>query len=69
MSKCDCFQTQEKLQYLYKPFTGEPFPLYVTVGICYGTKERDGCTCTGDRSKCNFYPEVRKNANGGDKVK
>ena len=60
MNKCDCFRTQEKLQYLYRPFTGEPFPLYVTIGICYGTKERDECTCNGDRSKCDFYPEVRE---------
>lgn len=23
--------------------------------VCYGTKEREECTCGGDESKCNFY--------------
>ena len=26
---------------------------------CWGTKERDVCSCGGDESKCNFYPEKR----------
>lgn len=25
--------------------------------VCYGTKEREECTCDGDKSKCNFYKE------------
>lgn len=28
--------------------------------VCYGTKEREECSCAGDKSKCNFYPEYRK---------
>lgn len=24
-------------------------------GTCLGTKEREPCTCEGDRNKCNFY--------------
>lgn len=28
--------------------------------VCYGTKEREECSCNGDISKCNFYPEKRK---------
>lgn len=24
-------------------------------GICYGTKEREPCSCGGDYNKCNFY--------------
>ena len=33
-----------------------------TIGYprCYGTKDRDLCSCHGDVSKCNFYPEKRK---------
>ena len=27
---------------------------------CMGTKELDPCNCNGDKSKCDFYPEVRK---------
>lgn len=26
---------------------------------CWGTKERDSCSCGGDGSKCDFYPEKR----------
>jgi hypothetical protein len=40
--------------------------------VCYGTKEIDVCSCGGDKSKCNFYPEVRKKANpmtNGDKFR
>ena len=29
---------------------------------CFGTKERDICSCGGDRSKCDFYPEVHEKA-------
>lgn len=28
--------------------------------VCYGTKEREQCSCGGDKSKCNFYSEYRK---------
>ena len=30
---------------------------------CTGTKEIDICNCGGDRTRCDFYPEVRKKAN------
>ena len=29
---------------------------------CLGTKECDRCGCDGDESKCDFYPEKRKEA-------
>jgi hypothetical protein len=29
---------------------------------CLGTKECEECTCCGDESKCNFYPERREKA-------
>lgn len=28
--------------------------------LCYGTKEMEECSCGGDKSKCNFYPEKRE---------
>lgn len=28
--------------------------------LCWGTKEMEECSCGGDESKCNFYPEKRK---------
>ena len=31
-------------------------------GVCLGTKEIDRCNCSGDESKCDFYPEKRKKA-------
>lgn len=45
--KCDCYHVIEK-----KPgkFNGE----------CWGTKEREFCTCEGITENCNFYPERRK---------
>ena len=27
--------------------------------VCYGTKEKEVCSCGGDRHKCDFYEEVR----------
>jgi Lar family restriction alleviation protein len=32
--------------------------------VCWGTKEKEGCRCGGDRRKCDFYPEVRRKAMG-----
>lgn len=26
---------------------------------CYGTKEKDPCSCNGDINKCNFYPNKK----------
>ena len=46
-AKCDC----------YHPDGG-----YNNAPCCWGTKEKDACSCGGDRSKCDFYPENRKGA-------
>lgn len=56
MNKCSCYFTEEKYKIYY------PFNRYhlVTVGRCNGTKERDECSCNGDKTKCDFYPEVRE---------
>ena len=32
------------------------------MGVCWGTKEREACSCGGDESKCDFYDDVRKRA-------
>lgn len=29
---------------------------------CLGTREREACSCGGDRTKCDFYPEIREKA-------
>lgn len=58
MIKCDCYKTLKKL--CYSPFCNQSY--YQTVGICYGTKEREECHCDGYKTKCDFYPEVRDKA-------
>lgn len=60
MSKCSCYHTKEVRNYTYHPITGAPIPHDQTVGVCYGTKEMDECSCGGDESKCDFYPEKRR---------
>ena len=25
------------------------------VGVCYGTKEKEPCSCKGDKNKCDYY--------------
>lgn len=49
MNICDCFK--HEYGYAYS-------------GRCSGTKEMDWCSCGGDETKCNFYPEKRKKALG-----
>lgn len=43
---------------------GDGYNYTVPIQICNGTKEREGCSCNGDESKCNFYPEKRKENRG-----
>ena len=65
MGKCSSYRTKEKIIYSYAPFYSPYYnrtPRYVTVGVCYGTKECDECSCGGDKTKCDFYPEVREKA-------
>ena len=71
MSKCECYRTQTERRYLsniekitYTVATERLAPGYIDeeVGVCYGTKEKDVCSCGGDKSKCNFYEHVRAEA-------
>lgn len=57
--KCDCYYTQEAIKQTYNPLTGGTMPQLHTVGVCWGTKERDECKCGGDKSRCDFYPAKR----------
>ena len=56
MDKCKCWEEETKR--IVGWYRGEP--IHKTVQICNGTKEREECSCNGDESKCNFYPEKRK---------
>lgn len=61
-NKCKCYRTENKNRYTYHPITGLPIAHNIDVGVCWGTKEMDECSCRGDESKCDFYPEVRERA-------
>ena len=54
MILCNCWEQRAKY------VIGDNYSYAQAVGICNGTKERKECTCDGDTTKCNFYPEKRK---------
>lgn len=56
MKKCDCYREGKRFE--YNPIIMES--VITSYGYCNGTKERDECSCDGDRTKCDFYPEVRE---------
>lgn len=56
MNKCECYFEQETIDY-YSLNSDRRL-----VGRCNGTKEREECSCKGNRAKCDFYSEVRKKA-------
>lgn len=33
-----------------------------SIGVCWGTKECEACSCGGDELKCDFYDYVRERA-------
>ena len=55
MNECDCYRVEEEIVGWYTPNS----PKMALVHRCNGTKERDQCSCGGDRAKCDFYPTVR----------
>jgi hypothetical protein len=59
MKQCECYIEDRQLA----DYTPLMKPIYKTVSLCFGTRERDRCSCGGDRTKCDFYPEVRAKAN------
>ena len=40
----------------------DSYTTYYGESRCLGTKEVEPCSCDGDESKCDFYPEKRKAA-------
>ena len=68
MNKCDCYHIETKRQYTYNPITGDPIGHNVDIGVCWGTKECEECSCGGDCVQCDFYPEVRKRARESIKI-
>ena len=63
MNKCDCYREGIKSEPRYSQYTGNYVgSIDVKYEYCTGTKEQDECSCGGDRTKCDFYPEVREKA-------
>ena len=63
MNKCDCYCEDIKAEPRYNQYTGDYVgSVDVKLAYCIGTKEQDECSCGGDRTKCDFYPEVREKA-------
>ena len=62
MEKCDCYRIELRKAYTYHPITGQFVKHDTIVGVCWGTKEIDKCDCGGDKTKCDFYSEVRDKA-------
>jgi hypothetical protein len=49
--KCDCFCEEQRI----KGWLDGNTPITEPITVCNGTRERDECTCGGDKSKCDFY--------------
>lgn len=71
IEKCDSYHTRKETTYLDPKtvayLTGK-WPenngkIESEIGVCWGTKEREECNCGGDKSKCDFYENVRNNTN------
>ena len=68
MNKCECYRIRTERRYFsdyekgYAAAQGKLLPDYEDIckGVCFGTKEVDYCSCDGDRSKCDFYENVRQ---------
>lgn len=61
--KCEHYRVSKERYYLTDYEKGYYEATYHTTapeyeikdrGICYGTKDREACSCGGDKSKCNF---------------
>ena len=62
--ECDCYRTKKVRRYLteyekgfYASLYGRAPADYIVENqsYCIGTKEREFCTGSGDKRKCNFY--------------
>lgn len=70
MNKCECYRIRTERRYFsdyekgYAAAQGKLLPDYedISKGACFGTKDVDYCSCDGDRSKCDFYEYVRREA-------
>lgn len=63
MKKCDCYCEGIRSVPRYSEHTGSYVGSFdIKYGYCTGTKEQEHCSCGGDRTKCDFYPDIREKA-------
>lgn len=63
MKKCDCYREGIKAEPRCSQYTGDYVgSVDVKYEYCAGTKELDEYSCGGDRTKCDFYPDIREKA-------
>ena len=70
MNKCECYRIRTERRYFsdyeqgYAAAQSKLLPDYedISKSACFGTKDVDYCSCDGDRSKCDFYEYVRREA-------
>ena len=66
---CSCYHTRTERHY----YTDYERGFNSAIGIkgdyedreipeCWGTREKDVCSCKGDMCKCDFYEDIRKKA-------
>lgn len=68
MNKCTCYQertitrkpTDFELGFEFAKSGKFKDTITETIGYCYGTREQERCTCKGNKARCDFYPDVRK---------
>ena len=54
-TKCDCYHEREQIV----GWKNHSKPITKLVSECWGTKNREYCTCGGDESECDFYEHKR----------
>jgi hypothetical protein len=58
MKKCDHYNKADEII----GWVNEDTPVLNEISRCYRNNKRNECSCGGDRSKCDFYPEIREKA-------
>ena len=61
MQLCACYHKIKRYSY--------PLNKHIVESVCWGTKEPETCLCEGNESKCDFYPNIRKEAQLCDAIK
>lgn len=61
MQLCACYHKIKRYSYSLNKDIVE--------GVCWGTKEAETCLCEGNENKCDFYPNIKKEALLCDAIK